>query len=184
MTSPAVARDLKERPYQREADARAVELAVAKATMPKDLHRLLQWFELECSAETPDALHSAQVWRDRVNPTELRAGLTPVGASDTGALAFDDDFRRHLENGPSELDHRDDIVDGRRYYLRPVRAALSRIARRGRPLMARHLQLLAGGFDWKKRADAIGWAHEEYEVYIREALIQLWLAHRVSARSD
>ncbi len=187
MTSPAVNRANRETPYRGEATARAAELAERKATMPKDLPGLLRWFEEECSTETPDALHTAQVWRDRVTSNEAKAGVKPVGGSDTGALAYDDDFRRRLENGPSEVDQRDPGVtgSGRVYFMRPIASALSRIARAGKPLMSRHLQLLAwASFDWRQRADAIGWAHEEYEVYIREALIRLWFAHRDWVRSD
>lgn len=188
MSSPAIARAALERPYQREADARVVEIAERKATMPKDLGGLLQWFQLECSTETPDALHGSQVWRDRVTAAELEDGVNPVGASETGALAYADDFRRRIENGPSEVDHGDEdaaVRSGRVYFKRPVQAALSRIARRGRPLMARHLQLLAwAGFDWRKRADASVMPLEIYEVYIRQALIELWREHRDWVRSD
>lgn len=188
MTSAVAARAARERPYQREADERIVEIANAKTTMPKDLPGLLAEYEAACSSETPNDLHSSQVWRDRVSAGELESGVHPVGASESGALAYSDEFRRRIENSAAEVDHGDDeaaVASGRVYFMRPVQAALGRIARRGRPLMARHLQLLAwAGFDWRARADKIGWAHEEYEVYIREALITWWREQRDWVRSS
>lgn len=155
--------------------------------MPKDLGGLLQWFELACSAETPDRLHVHAVWRDRVSPSESEVGIKPVGGSETGTPAYAEPFRKALENAPSELDKTDPATTstGQAYFLRPVAAAIARIARAGKPLMARHLLMLrAAGFDWRGRANRIGWAHEEYEVYIREALIRLWREHREWVRSD
>lgn len=181
----AGARELRERPYQAEADQRVIELAADKGTMPKGLPALLEWYARACDNETPTALHGSQVWRDRLAGHELAAGQQPVGASDTGAPAYDDEFRRRLENGPSEIDRADHDTSGRVFFLRPVDAALARIERKGKPLMKQHLKLLASaGFDWRVRADRLGWAHEEYEVYIREALIMLWREFREWVRSD
>ena len=63
--------------------------------------------------------------------------------------------------------------------MRPLASALARIARDRKPLMARTLLSVAmAGFDWRVVADRGSWAHEMFEVYIREALIRLWREHR------
>lgn len=186
----------RETPYRRDSEARNQERMAR--TMPKDLPGLLRWFEEELSHEMPDALHSGTVWRDRVTQHEAAQGLKPVGASDTGAPGYDPRFQKLVQYaykkrtegavlGPTRVDVKDpeNTPSGIAYIENPCEAALGRISRDGKPLMARHLQLLAwASFDWRKRADAIGWAYEEYEVYIREALIRLWREHREWVRSD
>ena len=161
----------RETPYRREHE-RSASQRMETGVMPKSLDGLLAWFAEQCSNESPDRLHVHAVWKDRVTQHEQEQGIQAVGGSDTGAPAYSEPFRKLIENAPSETDQ-----DG--YYLRPLASALSRIARRGNPLMARHLMLLAwAGFDWRKRAGAIGWADEEYEVYLREALIRLFREYR------
>jgi len=164
-------------PYRRGHEA-SQEGRLSTGVRPKDLPGLLRWYEQACSDEMPDRDHVRGVWHDFVTPDEARRGIKPVGGSQSGAPAYSEPFRKRIENTPSEVDQ-----DG--YYLRPIEAALSRIARAGQPLMSRHLQMLAwAGFDWRRRADLIGWAHEEYEVYIREALIHLWREYRERTRFD
>lgn len=151
---------------------RSLAQRMETGVMPKDLTGLVRWFEQQSSLETPDRLHVHAVWKDQATQHEREQGYRPVGGSDTGAPAYSEPFRKRLENSPSETDQ-----DG--YYMRPLASALSRIARRGYPLMARHLMMLASaGFDWRKRAGAIGWAPEEYEVYLAECLRRLWKEHR------
>lgn len=159
-----------ETPFAREHEE-SQALRMETGVMPKDLPGLLRWFEAQVEAELPARLHLHAVWRDRVTRAEAEEGVQPVGASDTGAPALAEPFRKQLENSPWETDQ-----DG--YYMRPVASAIARIGRR-KPLLARHLTLLAAaGFDWRRRADALGWAHEEYELFITEVLIRLWREHR------
>lgn len=149
--------------------------------MPKDLPALVRWYERKTWEQTPNELHSSQVWRDRVGVNE---GVQPVGASDTGALAYGDEFRRLLENSPSEVDHQDAGVDGRVPYMRPISSALSRMARSGKPLSVRVLLSLAsGGFDWLVLGDRMGFPREMWEMYLKEALICLWREHRDFTRA-
>lgn len=174
-------RQLRETPYKADHDTRVTSLMEERGTMPKTLNGLLVWYARECFGEVPAELHTSQVWRDRVNLAEAENGVRPVGSSDTGALAYADDFRRTIENSPSEIDE-----DG--YYRRPIASALSRLARKrvpkGGSLMAARLIALARlGFDWQRQADNIGWHHDEMHVYMREALICLWNEYRAEPRS-
>jgi hypothetical protein len=187
VTAVNARRDQLERPFRVDHELRNAELAVTRAAMPKDLPALLRWFEELWALEIPEELHSSAIWRDRVSPSELKAGVRPVGSSETGALAYADEFRRRLENGPSEVDGADPATagSGRVYYARPIAAALSRISRKGKPLMARTLIAIGlAGFDWRAVADRGSWPHEMFEVYARESLIRLWFEHREWVRSD
>lgn len=187
MTIAMQGRERREPPHRLEHDVRNAELSVTRATMPKDLHGLLRWYEELWRLEVPDELHSAAIWRDRVSPGELANGVSPVGSSETGALAYADEFRRRLENSPSETDGRDPetATSGRVYYARPVAAALGRISRQGKPFMARTLIAVGlAAFEWRVVADRGSWPHEMFEVYLRESLIRLWLEHREWTRAD
>jgi hypothetical protein len=118
--------------------------------MPKDLPGLLRWYADQCSNETPTGLHKHELWKDSRTQHEIEQGYHTVGGSELGSPAYNEDFRQRLENSPSQTDE-----EG--YYVRPVASALARIGRHGKPLMARHLLLLASaGFDWRVRAAAIG----------------------------
>lgn len=140
--------------------------------MPKDLPGLLRWYEEQWSLETPERIHVHAVWRDQVTAYEAEQGVKPVGGSDTGAPAYSEPFRQRLENGPSQVDE-----DG--YYARPMSAALARVGRHGRPMMARTLLSVAmTGFDWRAVADRGKWPHEMFEDYLREALIRVWREYR------
>lgn len=152
------ARRALESPYQREHEA-SVETVFAKAPEPKGLPALIGWFREQCANELPETLHKAGVWRDY--------GPDAAGGSVLGAPAPSDPFRRFLENSPSETD-----ADG--FYVRPLRAALSRMSRRW-PLTARHLFRLAlVQGDWHRHADNEGFQREEMELYLERAVFLLW----------
>jgi hypothetical protein len=154
--------------------------------MPKTLDGLLSWYQEQCALETPVDLHRRGVWSDRPSGQERTDGYHATGGSALGAPAYAEEFRRRLENGPSQVDEADTLrpTTGQTYFMRPVAAALSRMGRNGQPLMARHLlHLAAASFDWHARARTIGWAYEEYEVYLREALIRLWHEFREWVRA-
>ena len=134
---------------------------------PRTFGGLLAWYDRAIRAETPEKLHIMDPWHDSVSPQELEQGVRPVGGSHLGTLAYSGAFRALLERSPSASDE-----DG--YYFTPVRAALSRIARR-RPLMAAFLFRLAqAGGDWKRIADDLGYPHEMVEIYGEASLRQLW----------
>lgn len=163
---------------------RSVEAKVQP--MPKSLEGLLAWYAEQCRLETPDDLHRRGVWSDRPSRAEQTDGYRAQGGSALGAPAYSEEFRRRLENGPSQIDEQDMLrpSTGQTYFMRPVAAALSRMARNGHPTMARHLmQLAAADFDWRARSRLIGWTYEEYEVYIRESLIRLWHEFREWVRA-
>jgi len=148
--------------------------------MPKSLSGLMLWFERQIREELPERLHKHEPWHDRVSGREACAGIQPVGGSDTGAPAFAGDFRLYIEDSPSRLDYRDPAsASGIMYYQRPMAATLARIARDGRPLMARTLLAVAAArFDWRVVADGGNWPHEMFEEYLRSALIRAWLQYR------
>lgn len=178
--SMATARSMRETPYRHESERRTAERLQEEGTMPKDLAGLVRWYQIKAWEQTPAELHTSQVWRDRVAPYE---DSQPVGASDTGALAYADDFRRLLENSPSEVDHQDAGTDGRVPYLRPVSSALSRMGR-GKPLTVRVLLNLANnGFDWVALGEALSFPREMWEMYLKEALVCLWREHREFTRA-
>lgn len=173
-------RVLRETPYRREAEQRMTERMTEEGVMPKDVAGLVRWYERKTWEQTPIELHSSQVWRDRTNVNDT---AQPVGASDSGALAYSDEFRRLLENSPSEVDHQDAGVDGRVPYMRSISAALSRMGRY-KPVTTRILLRLAGsGFDWTVLGDTLGYPREVWEMYLKEALICLWLEHRDFTRA-
>lgn len=145
--------------------------------MPKALEGLLAWYAGLWDEEVPDRLHTVEVWNGRqafrtieqdgkrrvvaVWPDEL------VGGSALGSHADTSLFRRYMEGYAAERD-----ADG--YYVRPMHAALARLARRDH-WMARNLFAVAqAGYDWKGVADRGGWVHGMYRVYIEEALRRLW----------
>lgn len=155
----------------------SVQQRLDKGVMPKDLVGLMRWFEGTARMESPAKLHVDTVWVDRVNEYERERGIQPVGASYSGAPAYADDFRRVLENGPSELDRRDPSVEvsGQTYFRRPLAAAIARMARNGRPLTARILlSIVRSRFQWREVADQMKLDHEIFEMYLREALVLLW----------
>lgn len=146
-------------PYAREHE-RSVEARMSKGAQPKGLHALLGWFREVAVGELPVAVHKAGVWRDH--------GPDAEGGSKLGSPALSDHFRRLTEGTSSQLDS-----DG--CYLFPMRAALDRLARSGKPLTARalfHLALVDG--DWRRLADVMSYPDEFMELYIERALFHLW----------
>ena len=147
-----------ETPYRREHEASSAAL-MENGRPPRNLAAAVAWFREQCDNETPATLHKAGVWRDY--------GMHAEGGSVLGSPALSEPFRRMLEGNPSEVD-----VDG--FYLRPLRAALSRMARH-HPLTARHLYRLAlVDGDWKRHAANEGFQDEEMSVYLAKALDMLW----------
>lgn len=149
-----------ELPYAREHEASALR-AMDKGTAPKGLDQLVRWFREVCQGEAPVAIHKSGVWRDH--------GTDAEGGSHLGSPAWSDPFRRFLEgvDHPSALD-----PDG--YYRWPLRAALSRMARRW-PLTARALyQLALVDGDWRRLADVMSYPDEIMELYAERALDKLW----------
>lgn len=105
---------------------------------PRGFAGLLRWFLEGFAAETPEAIHADGVWFGRPGhdiPDEL------VGGSQLGAPKQAEPMRQLLENSPRQT--AGDGVD--EHYVRPMRAALASLGRRGEdaPLMARFLQQVA-----------------------------------------
>lgn len=147
---------------------------VANRPQPKGLERLTRWFFGEWRDELPDEIHKHEEWRDYVVAGESAAGKV----DGLGAPAYADDFRRYLENSPFETD-----PDGR--YVRPVHAAMARMAGRGgftgpteklaaAPFMARFLFRLATSADLTFAAASLGIPPQVTQVYAEQALFRLW----------
>lgn len=154
-------RQLLETPYKDERE-RSIEARMSKGIQPKGLDQLLGWFCEVISDEVPVALHKAGVWRDH--------GEDAAGGSKLGTPAWSDPFRRFIEgvDHPSALDS-----DG--YYKWPLRAALSRMDRNRKPLVARMLfQLALMGGDWRRLADKMSYPTEIMELTIERALFLCW----------
>lgn len=151
-----------ERPHQSDHE-RSVARRMDKGRMPANLGGFLKWYADGWDSEVPTRLHKPEVWRDH--------GIHAEGGSKLGSPAWGDQFRRYMENVASECDE-----DG--YFVRPMHAALSRIARRY-PLTARALFAVAqSGYDWKAVALRGGWADEMFYLYLVQALTMLWHEHR------
>lgn len=175
---------LRETPYRRDSERRAQERMLEDGVMPKHIPGLIAWFQRKVFLETPDALHSGKVWSDHVSVEESQSGIQPVGSSDTGALAYAADFRRIIESSPSATDNRNPDESGRVAYFRPIAAALSRMHRNGKPLSARILmRVAAANFDWVQVGTTLGYPREIWDMYLKEALICLWMEHRDWARA-
>lgn len=133
-------------------------------------NRLLGWFLAGFAAETPEAVHAGGTWFGR--PPRLDASGHPVeeiashdpgtdavvsnaqeltGGSHLGSPRIAEPFRQFLENSPRQT--AGDGID--EHYVRPMRAALDRMAGRGEhaPLMARFLlQVAYAQGDWSSVA--------------------------------
>ena len=157
---------LREQPYLTEHYA-SVSKGMERGKMPRTLDGLLHWFVVRLREETPEKLHRAELWHDRVSRHEREDGAKPVGGSHLGAPAYSFYFRSMLEGSPSMTDD-----DG--FYVFPMRSALSRIHRR-RPLMASFLfRIGLSEGDWRSVADAMGYPAEMVEVYAEASLARLW----------
>lgn len=119
---------------------------------PRGFAGLLRWFLEGFWAETPERVHVEGVWFGR--PPRLDAAGQAVeeipselvGGSQLGAPKQAEPFRQLIENSPRQTS--DDGAD--EHYVRPMRAALSQLARRDDgPLMARFLaQVAYAQGDW------------------------------------
>jgi hypothetical protein len=158
VTALAVRRELRESPYAAESEASRNAL-MQDGKPPRNLAAAIAWFRAICADETPWTLHKSGVWRDY--------GMHAEGGSALGSPAPSEPFRRFLENNPSETD-----AEG--FYVRPLRAALSRMTRH-HPLTARHLFRLAlVDGDWHRHAANEGFHDEEMYLYLERALFLLW----------
>lgn len=161
----------RERPHRAEHEASTGRRD--RGTMPKTLGQLLTWFAGEWDPEIPTRIHTVEVYHARQERDRDGAKVWPealVGGSALGAPALTDHFRRYMESYAGEQD-----ADG--YYLRPMHAALARLAARDH-WMARNLWAVAqAGYDWRGVADRGHWVHGMYVVYIEEALRRLWREH-------
>ncbi len=166
----------RETPYRVEHSRSLIH----KAAAPRNL---LAWFLDGFRSEMPDEIHAAGVWREYVTEDGLHVG----GGSALGAPRYADPFRRLLEDGPfglevAEYEGHKDLVS---HYRTPMRAALARLAGRGRdtepsPFMARVLYrtVLRDG-DWNSACDSMGIVEPVRLVYIEEALRRLWSRYEV-----
>jgi len=132
-------------------------LASRSQGRPRSFAGLLRWFLEGFAAETPERLHAAGEWvGDPPRPNRPSdVGITPelVGGSVLGSPRIAEPFRQLLEEAPAQW-HRDET--GTRYFARPMRAALERLAghRDGdAPFMAAFLaQVAYSQGDWQSVA--------------------------------
>lgn len=145
---------------------------------PRGFAGLLRWFLEGFWAETPERVHTVGVWFGR--PPRLDASGRPVedvaaelvGGSQLGAPKQAEPFRQLLENSPRQI-----AGDGaEEHYVRPMRAALARLAGRrdgSAALMARYLlQVAYAQGDWESVATRWFPIHED------EVACRCWLARR------
>ena len=168
-TRKPAARAALEAPHKGDHE-RSLMRAMERGRMPKGLGGLLAWFAAEWDSEVPQRLHTVEVWHGR---QEYRDGApvwpsTLVGGSALGAHALTDTFRRYMESYAGERDE-----DG--YYVRPMHAALARLARRDHWMSRNIFAVAQAGYDWKGVADRGHWVHGMYQAYLEEALRRLWL---------
>src|SRR3990167_1350639 len=152
--SPRVARQTWRDPtYLAEHEASVAK----KARIPRSLPELLTWFLAGWRAEVPVELHAFGPWRAqaaRVGSNGHAVEEIPsaqLGGSLLGSPRYAEDFRALLENSPRQTAYgKPAEYDGSEveFYVRPMRAALARLAGFGhasRPsaLMARFLVQVA-----------------------------------------
>ena len=173
------------RPERHAAEHEAsLRRAMDSGRPPRGLVHLVRWYALGWDAEMPDELHGSGVWigRQQVNPDGTpRWPRELTGGSALGSPNFADGFRRLLENSPYETD-----PDG--YYLRPMRAAIARLAGRSdgtnSSFMARYLFAVAcADFDWAGVSSRIGIPPQVAPIYTQTALERLWVRYRAAERT-
>lgn len=138
--------------------------------MPKGIDALCAWLAEVSAEELPDRLHDRGVWRDH--------GAHAEGGSHLGSPVLHDDFRRFIEDSPSQLDE-----DG--YFRTPYRAMLSRL-RRNHSVPAWHVSKLAtlladptsGG--WRRLGKQLLQHEQVAEIYLSEALRMAWIEYQVT----
>jgi hypothetical protein len=170
-------REARDRPYRAEHDRSVRD----KAHPPNGLPALLAWFLTGFREEVPDRLHQPDVWRDRCkrgDPEDYR----PVGGSLLGSPRDAEPFRAFIEDDAfacerAEYEGHEDRVP---HYVWPMRAALARLAGRGRddepfPFMARALYRTAlRDGDWDSACASLGIIDPVRPLYIEAALHRLW----------
>lgn len=156
---------------------------------PRGLHELLKWFRQRFTEEMPEDIHGAALWHDFVSRIEAKAGVQPDGGSLLGTPAWDDGFRRLMENSPRELEV--SSFDGNKaragdeHYARPMRAAIANVSggeesRRKRAEFL--LRVAASGFDWYQPAVKMGIPSFAAAVYAEDALFVLYRTYSVVPR--
>lgn len=142
---------------------------------PRGTTGLLTWYAERWAEETPERLHVRGVWHDRETSSAL------------GAPRYSDPFRDYLEGSPFRTDHdeRLDTWSDQDAYVRPVHAALARIAGKNSnsrgAYFARYLwQLAVGGFDWQATAERAMVPAQLAPLVTDQLLRMLW--HRYSER--
>jgi hypothetical protein len=155
-----------------------------KAQPPKNL---LAWFLEQFRAEMPEKIHASDVWRDRVTEDEAKNGIQAVGGSLLGTPRTNDTFRRYIEDSPfaTEVAEYEGSKDRNGHYAFPLRAAMARLAGRGRdtdpyPFMARvlHRTALRDG-DYEGACASMGIPAPVRLIYVEEALRRLWAKYEV-----
>ena len=151
-----------------------------KAQPPKDL---LGWLLREYREEMPEALHAGGLWRDQVSSSERERGIEAVGGSLIGTPRTNETFRRYLEESPfiTQVSEYEGHKDRTNHYAFPLRAALARLAGRGKdtdpyPFMARALHMTAAwDGDWDGALSALGVNPPAVRrFYLERALRLLW----------
>jgi hypothetical protein len=170
-------REARDRPYRAEHDRSLRD----KAHPPNGLPALLAWFLTGFREEVPDRLHQPDVWRDRRKRGEPE-DYRPVGGSLLGSPRDAEPFRAFIEDDAfacerAEYEGHEDRVP---HYVWPMRAALARLAGRGRddepfPFMARALYRTAlRDGDWDGACASLGIIDPVRPLYIEAALHRLW----------
>ena len=155
---------------------------------PRGLVALLRWYEAECWASIPDALHKRELWHEYVKVTdEAGSYARQGGGSVLGTPAYNDAFRQLLE-APRSVDD-----DG--HYRNPMAAALRDME--GRPFlgregevesdgtfMARYLRGIAlAGFTYSGVASRMGIVPQISATYTEAALERLWRVYRAEPKA-
>ena len=161
---------------------------------PRDL---LAWFLEGYRAEVPTDIHSSAVFVGR--PGQGLASFDPAtgdviskaadlaGGSHLGAPGYDASFRRYIEDGPfaTEVPEYEGHRQRDEAYKFPMRAALARLAGRGRdrdtyPFMARYLFRVASrDGDWLGAARSMGIVDPVAEVYLDASLRRLFAKYEL-----
>jgi hypothetical protein len=134
--------------------------------------------------EMPERLHQHDVWRDRAKRGDPD-GYAPVGGSQLGSPRDAEPFRQFIEDDAYVLEvaEYEGHKDRTPHYARPIRAALARLAGRGKdddiyPFMARALYRTAlRDGDWDGACASLGILEPVRRPYIDAALERLWMRY-------
>lgn len=161
---------------------------------PRDL---LAWFLEGYRSETPTDIHSSAVFVGR--PGDGLAAFDPqtgaviskaadlAGGSHLGAPGYDATFRRYIEDGPfaTEVPEYEGHRQRDEAYKFPMRAALARLAGRGRDrdtyvFMARFLfRVACRDGDWQGAARSMGIIEPVASVYLEASLRRLFAKYEI-----